>query len=157
MAKRDFAHAPAVGNDDMPPAVPSMQMWERHDRTHLEVSLQYDLGDSGGTATHVWEAYYFLPETFRLDASTYLKRQVYSDIRSYVRYSVPRFAMTELPDEIAAFGEEMTSMSPVDAAENLKLLGLEVRRSVTNAVQVIVEQPGATSAAATDSSTMPAR
>lgn len=43
-------------------AAPTRLVWERHDRTHLEITLQYPVPAAGDLPEHVWEAYYFLPE-----------------------------------------------------------------------------------------------
>lgn len=71
-----------------------------HDRTHLEVSIDYDLVSpaEGGAdrQTFVWEAYFFAPESLRIDSRTYGKQDVYEDLQSYVRLAVPEVPYGEL-------------------------------------------------------------
>jgi hypothetical protein len=68
--------------------------WRVHDRTHVEFAIDYPLRDEGGAYT--WEAYFFVPESFRLDESTYDKKDIYDDLWSYVRYAVPPLPFWEL-------------------------------------------------------------
>jgi len=69
--------------------------WRVHDKTHLEFAIDYPFGE--GKATYGWEAYFFVPDSFRLAQTTYDKRQIYDDLLSYVRLAVP-----ELPfDDVA--------------------------------------------------------
>lgn len=68
--------------------------WSVHDRTHVEFSIEYPLRD--GPTEYVWESYYFVPESFRLDEATYDKKEMYEDLLSYVRLTVPRVDLEEL-------------------------------------------------------------
>lgn len=72
-----------------------------HDRTHLEISIDYDLvpAAAGGAdrQTFLWEAYFFAPESLRIDSRTYRKEDVYEDLQSYVRLAVPEVPYEELP------------------------------------------------------------
>lgn len=36
-------------------------IWERHDRTHLEIALLYPVPDDGLVAEQTWEAFYLAP------------------------------------------------------------------------------------------------
>ena len=56
---------PADVRSAFPGAAPTQLLWERHDRTHLEIVLQYPASTDGTPGEHGWDAYYFLPETFR--------------------------------------------------------------------------------------------
>ena len=61
--------------------------WRVHDRTHVEFAIDYPL--LAESSTHTWEAFFFVPESFRLDPSSYDKKAIYDDLWSYVRYAVP--------------------------------------------------------------------
>lgn len=67
-----------------------------HDRTHLEISLDYDLERAAEQASWEWEAYFFAPESLRLDSQTYDKQDVYEDLQSYVRLAVPEARFADL-------------------------------------------------------------
>jgi hypothetical protein len=68
--------------------------WRIHDKTHLEFAIDYPLADT--SSEHEWEAYFFVPESFRLHQSSYDKRAIYDDLWSYVRYAVPPVTFREL-------------------------------------------------------------
>lgn len=68
--------------------------WRIHDKTHIEFAIDYPKGASN--AAHVWEAYFFVPESFRLHETTYTKKALYDDLQSYVRFAVPELPFREL-------------------------------------------------------------
>ncbi len=68
--------------------------WRIHDKTHLEFAIDYPL--SNDPQTLVWEAYFFVPESFRIHEATYSKKAIYEDLQSYVRYAVPDLPFEEL-------------------------------------------------------------
>ncbi len=66
--------------------------WRIHDKTHLEFAIDYALR----AKQHTWEAYFFVPESFRIHEATYSKKAIYDDLQSYVRYAVPEVPFHEL-------------------------------------------------------------
>lgn len=68
--------------------------WRVHDRTHVEFAIDYPLGAK--PTAHTWEAYFFVPESFRLHEGTYDKKDIYEDLWSYVRYAVPQIPFYQL-------------------------------------------------------------
>jgi len=72
--------------------------WSVHDRTHVEFTTEYPLRER--RTEYVWESYYFVPESFRLDEATYDKKEMYEDLLSYVRLTVPRVSLEELARRI---------------------------------------------------------
>jgi len=106
--------------------------WSRHDRTHLEISVDYHLG-TAGTPPLEWDAYYFMPETFHLNASTYRKRQVFTDLRSYVRLSVPALEFAEIPEEARRIAVDVPLLDVSAAIDELKLFGSRLQRSIADA------------------------
>ena len=41
--------------------------WRIHDRTHLELAVEYPVSDDdAGKAQYVWEAYFYLPRSLRI-------------------------------------------------------------------------------------------
>jgi hypothetical protein len=68
--------------------------WRVHDRTHLEFAIDYPLG--ARPTVHTWEAYFFVPESFRLHDDSYDKKAIYDDLWSYVRYAVPDVPFLDL-------------------------------------------------------------
>lgn len=111
-----------------------------HDRTHLEFAIDYPVEARG--RTYVWEAYFFVPESFRIHEATYSKKAIYEDLQSYVRYAVP-----EVPFEIlasraetgwlarvrraveGAIGAPAGSAAANEAVRELRLLSCMVRAS----------------------------
>ncbi|MCC7542706.1 MAG: hypothetical protein IT379_41200 [Deltaproteobacteria bacterium] len=73
--------------------------WRIHDRTHLEFEVDYPVSPSAGENEHEWDAYFFVPDSFRLDRSNYEKNDIYDDLVSYVRLAVPRVALEDLVGE----------------------------------------------------------
>jgi hypothetical protein len=70
--------------------------WRVHDRTHLEFAIDYAF-DPRESQRYRWEAFFFVPDSFRLQQTTYDKKQIYDDLLSYVRLAIPAIA----PEEIA--------------------------------------------------------
>lgn len=62
--------------------------WRVHDRTHLEFAIDYPFAGDGERA-YAWEAFFFVPDSFRLKQTTYDKKQIYDDLLSYVRLAIP--------------------------------------------------------------------
>ena len=83
--------------------------WRLHDKTHLEFAIDYRVRQK--PVSYTWEAYFFVPESFRLDAQTYDKKDIYDDLWSYVRYAVP-----DVPFHDFAGGDERSPLSGVDRA-----------------------------------------
>ena len=108
--------------------------WVRHDRTHLEVTLRYQVSED-----RTWQAFYFLPESFRLDATTYSKRELFADFRSYVRFTIPRIELERVPEEAQKLAERLMSGPPDDVVQELKLFGSRVRLAITDEAQAIID------------------
>jgi hypothetical protein len=85
----DLARRPSIS-----PASDAPVEWRIHDRTHLEFAIDYPLARQA--AEHTWEAYFFIPESFRLHDDTYDKKAIYDDLWSYVRYAVPTIPFHDL-------------------------------------------------------------
>lgn len=125
--------------------------WRVHDKTHLEFAIDYPV--STEPQRRVWEAYFFVPESFRIHEETYSKKAIYEDLQSYVRYAVP-----ELPfDALAAsapdawldrvgvalersVGRSDTSAEARDATRMLRLWCCMVRASGLSAMRAVEAQ-----------------
>ncbi len=127
--------------------------WRVHDRTHLEFAIDYPIHADKREFT--WEAYFFFPESFRLQEETYDKKAIYEDLWSYVRYAVPPIPFWELASraEGSALGRAAAALkaasntadgSPESAAamQRLRLFaclvrsaGIEAMREVERAVE----------------------
>jgi hypothetical protein len=113
--------------------------WERHDRTHLEIALRYPVAQDGPTGDQIWEAFYFLPQSFRLDATTYSRRELFADLRSHVRFSIPRIALEGVPEEARELARRLTSKPPDDVVWELKLFACRVRAAITQEARAIID------------------
>lgn len=65
-----------------------------HDKGHLEFAIEY--GVASDETEYNWEAYFFVPESFRLNDKTYPKKELYDDLLSYVRLAVPDIPFRDL-------------------------------------------------------------
>jgi hypothetical protein len=74
--------------------------WRIHDKTHLEFAIDYPFGER--PTNYGWEAYFFVPDSFRLAQTTYDKRQIYDDLLSYVRLAVPELPFDDLAQRCEA-------------------------------------------------------
>ncbi|MEZ4297033.1 MAG: hypothetical protein R3B70_18860 [Polyangiaceae bacterium] len=70
--------------------------WRIHDKLHLELAIDYPFEQA--TSKYTWEAYFFVPDSFRLVQTTYDKKQIYDDLLSYVRLAVPELPFAELAE-----------------------------------------------------------
>ncbi|MCB9592010.1 MAG: hypothetical protein H6719_04695 [Sandaracinaceae bacterium] len=70
--------------------------WRVHDRTHVEFALDYAIEPGARSTEHEWEAYFFVPESLRIDSKTYDKQDIYSDLASYIRFAVPDVPFAEV-------------------------------------------------------------
>ncbi|MBK8252592.1 MAG: hypothetical protein IPK82_07980 [Polyangiaceae bacterium] len=68
--------------------------WRVHDKTHLELGIDYPFENE--SAKYTWEAFFFVPDSFRLIQTTYDKKQIYDDLLSYVRLAVPELSFAQL-------------------------------------------------------------
>jgi hypothetical protein len=77
-----------------------------HDRTHLEFAIDYRIAAAAAAADapqrFEWDAYFFVPESLRLHDQTYEKNEIYEDLQSYVRFSVPSMPFEALAGEPVA-------------------------------------------------------
>jgi hypothetical protein len=133
--------------------------WRVHDRTHVEFAIDYPLGPS--PSAHTWEAYFFVPESFRLHADTYDKKEIYDDLRSYVRYAVPSVPfyqlasldsgapLTRVRDAlVGAAGHADASAPAALAMRRLRLYACLVRASGLSAMREVEGRAGADPGAA---------
>ncbi len=107
--------------------------WRIHDKTHLEFAIDYPFEQE--PASYSWEAYFFVPESFRLRETTYDKKQIYDDLLSYVRLAVPERRFESLADDCDGDGDDtlMKSLSrsvqaAVGAADGDAISRAAVRR-----------------------------
>ncbi len=126
--------------------------WRVHDRTHLELAVEYPLGDEReegekkAKRTYVWEAYFYIPRSLRVGPDTYSKERMQQDLQSYVRFAVPPLSLEELaaiPEErlrpaLAGWGHASKDGAPDEAASDravreLRLFACHVRASAISA------------------------
>jgi hypothetical protein len=111
-----------------------------HDRTHLEFAIDYRLREQKRIEKFEWEAYFFAPESLRLDSRTYSKEDVYEDLQTYVRFAVPECTYHELV--AVPLDRVRTALESNDAElaiRELRLFACQVRASGAEAKQHIVE------------------
>lgn len=109
--------------------------WRIHDRTHLEFAVDYGIPSDTKEVRHEWEAYFFVPASLRLDKDTYPKSEIYSDLRSYIRYAVPDIPFGELAGEsVDELGAALESDEDT-AVRELRLFACQVRASGLRAIR----------------------
>lgn len=152
----DLARRPtALAAEEDPPVE-----WRVHDRTHVEFAIDYPLGET--PSEHTWEAYFFVPESFRLHEDTYDKKEIYDDLWSYVRYAVPAIPFYQLSRLdagaplarvgdalVGAAGRADDSAEAALAMRRLRLYACLVRASGLSAMREVELSPGALPVAAT--------
>jgi hypothetical protein len=100
--------------------------WRRHDRTHLEINLEYPAVGAGRT----WEAWIFLPQSFRLNADTYSRQRIGADVQSHIRLSAPRLELGDVSCEVDAVVGIISQAGSDDAIDELKLFACRVREAI---------------------------
>ena len=109
-----------------PPESPAFRV---HDRTHLEFAIDYKVPTDHRHETFEWEAYFFAPESLRLDSRTYNKDDVYEDLQTYVRFAVPDcsfHALLEAP--LTSLRAALAKKDDTDGAmRELRLFACQVR------------------------------
>lgn len=117
--------------------------WRIHDRTHLEFAVDYQVDPRASANAYEWEAFFFIPESLRLDGKTYDKQDIYADLQSYVRFAVPTVPFGELAgaplDELR---QVMEVGDPGAKVRELRLYaclvraaGVQARRVITDALE----------------------
>lgn len=101
-----------------------------HDRTHVEFAIDYRLLPDAKEQEFAWEAYFFAPESLRLDSRTYDKTDIYADLQSYVRFEVPHVPFGELHGEpIDRIAQALEQGDDEAAINELRLFACQVRAS----------------------------
>ncbi len=114
--------------------------WHIHDRTHIEFAVEYELDPRTRTTEYEWEAYFFIPESLRLDGKTYDKPVIYSDLQSYVRFAVPDIPFGELAGEPLSNLRDVIAKGDRDAImRELRLYACLVRASGVQARRAITD------------------
>ena len=112
--------------------------WRVHDRTHLELAVDYPTGATGD-ADHVWEAYFFVPKSLRLSRESYSKEDIHRDFQSWVRFAVTRRPLGELArDGVPKLAEALTR-DEATAVRELRVFASEVRTALLSARRRIEE------------------
>ncbi|MBX3245581.1 MAG: hypothetical protein KF901_00185 [Myxococcales bacterium] len=105
--------------------------WRVHDRTHIELAVDYPAPAEGKEGDeHVWEAYFFVPKSLRLDPQTYPKDEIYRDFQSYVRFAVAQRPFLELTRAGVPKLRAALAMGEQVAVRELRLFASEVRTSL---------------------------
>ncbi len=113
-----------------------------HDRTHVELAVDYRLRPGKKTEAFVWESFYFAPESLRLHSRTYDKSDIYADLQSYVRFEVPAVDYGKLTEEpltrvrdAIATGDEKTAMREMRLfACMVRAAGVEARDAISRGI-----------------------
>ena len=103
--------------------------WRRHDRTHLEINLEHPTIADGRT----WEAWIFLPESFRLGPDTYSAQRIGADIQSRVRLSAPELLLSDVSGAVGNAAAVVSSSDADVANDELKVFACSVREAVARA------------------------
>ena len=134
---RSRAHKPRSCEDEDVRDEPQSDVpaWRIHDRTHLELPVGYPT--PGGRVSHGWEVYFFAPESFRLDDSTYPEDEIYSDFKAYLRLWTRSSQLEQLSGAaLDRLQEQLVAESP-QAAREVRLFGCHARRSFVDGLRAI--------------------
>jgi len=69
-----------------------------HDRTQLEIRLNYDQDLEKKSNCYTVEAFLFFPKSLRIDKHHYSKKAFYQDLKTNIRIRTPRIAISKLVD-----------------------------------------------------------
>lgn len=126
---------PWRARDDDAPADESVPLeWRAHDRTHLELPIPIEVTDREKGARYAWEAYFFVPESFRLDEASYTKAALDADFNSYVRFAVPETRLNQLQPATIEI-ERGLERGPEEAVVALRLFGCRARRVLLSEIE----------------------
>lgn len=100
-----------------PPAFAAPR-WEHHDRTHLQLEVDYPAGPHA----YCWEAYFFIPQSFRVGPASYDAQRLYEDFVSYVRRPAREHTLERV------FAVSLPNLERVLAEGDLDVCGQEARR-----------------------------
>lgn len=121
---------------------PSRAAWSIHDKTHLQCSLIYRARKVRGKLElkeqFEWEAYFFVPDSFRLDSQTYKQDDIYADLKSYVRLASREEPLREL---LGAPLERLRSAlagTPDQAMNGMRLMACLLRDALASAERHIM-------------------
>ncbi len=111
---------------DQPP------QWRAHDRTDLELALDYPFdADGPKKQSYVWDAYFFLPKSLRISKRTYGKDEIYKDFQSYVRFAVAGPSLDELAEKpIERLEALLEKDGTVRSVRELKIFACKTRTSL---------------------------
>lgn len=99
-----------------------------HDRTHVEFAIDYRLKGEADKQSFSWEAYFFAPESLRLDSRTYDKSDIYTDLQSYVRFEPPAVEFAQLATtSLECVSDAIESGDEARALRELRLFACEIR------------------------------
>lgn len=111
-----------------------------HDRTHVELAVDYRLRPGRKEESFVWESFYFAPESLRLHSRTYDKSDLYSDLQSYVRFEVPDVAYGRLTGEpLERVRQAIVSGDDATATREMRLFSCMVRAAGVEARDAIAD------------------
>ncbi|MEM9066877.1 MAG: hypothetical protein AAGE52_00185 [Myxococcota bacterium] len=114
----------------------SPPQWRVHDRTHLEFAIDYPT--KKGERDYVWEAYFFVPDSLRVNKHTYGKGHIYEDLHSYVRFAVAGRPLDELVEQAKSLPIAVTRPDAI-ALRELRIFASCVRTSISAARRHIQE------------------
>ncbi len=130
--------SPGITRDDADRCAPGgvgprAPVWKVHDRTHIECGIDWALGSDEASELE-WDAYFFVPESLRLDRRTYSKQDIYSDLRAYVRLAVPEAGLSELAGApLAALARILLEGDPGRAVYEMRFFASCVRAASARA------------------------
>lgn len=110
--------------------------WRVHDRTHLEFSVDYPITDARNEE-YVWEAYFYIPRSLKVNRSTYSKKQMYRDLQSYVRLSLPPLTFAQIRAAADAHISPLFGYDSQKAIREMRLFASQLRRSVTASLRLL--------------------
>ena len=108
--------------------------WKVHDRTHIECGLDWEMVAGLPQTELEWDAYFFVPESLRIDPTTYEKTDIYTDLRAYVRLAVPESTFQELcRTPISDLRHALMAGEPKAAVYEMRFFACQVRAAAARA------------------------
>lgn len=134
--------------------IKELESGEIHFRDKWQFELKSDFVPLPELKKNIYtqEFYFFIPNSFQINSSTYTRDDFYRDQTNLIRFKTPEFTLSEILDtsndksplvRITEITEDLPSDEATDEVENeLKLLGNIIRSSLRERVRTLIEELG---------------
>lgn len=124
----------------------------RHDKTHLELKLNYEFKNKKSKAEYQLDTYFFVPNNLGINKHQYGKSDFYEDSTSYTRFKTPTYSLSQIMNgEDSPFAKLKNSIDKLVANNdksdyasyefNIKMFVDIFSKSIRDNTNYIIESP----------------